>query len=238
MKARSVVMAGLLIGVLLFAAPGICAATETWTLSLNVTGGNLSWVSGSLVGSFAFSEIVGYDSSSNITKTYATNGTLTFTLSTHDNINSTGRQTVFDAGTITLRGSGGTTLISGSLGTDETLTAYTNWNKWATGYKSTNSLSGVFSSSTVSSLIAAYFNIGPEASTNLYLTPWTVFGVASNMRKELLVGSGLTGDANAEVTPVPLPSALLLFAPALLGLVGMRKRLRKNKKNRDSRQSE
>ncbi len=82
---------------------------------------------------------------------------------------------------------------------------------------------------------------GPSAS-NHYYTWNVVFSNLSSLSNAVFTASGAyvgsvsieqtgkslyTGNsaANLDVSSVPLPSALLLFAPGLFGLIGMRKRL-------------
>ncbi len=101
------------------------------------------------------------------------------------------------------------TFTSGSL-------AYTNITVGTTTYYSASVVNSYYDATDVSSYLINLLGLKGTSFTGGLLN-------LSENNTTTVSGTMTTGTG---VTPVPIPPALLLFAPALLGLIGMRKRLK------------
>jgi len=244
MKKIAYASAGLLAAIMLIVAmPGTAKATDIYSLSIVGANGSLSWNGPGLdtlnAKNFTFTAITGLDVNDDPVETYSVpvgyTGTISFTTdgiySSTDKVNGTKGtlNTTFDGGTITVKETNGINtfiLASGTFDTDS-LAASSVWNKVSGKYNATNSIQGTFSSATLSSILASYFDVSPDASGFIQLDSWNIKGAASVTPQSLLVGNTSGGFVTVETSPVPVPPALMLFAPGLLGLVGFRKRITK-----------
>jgi hypothetical protein len=236
-------IAGFIMALALVAtAPGTAAA-DTYSLSILASDGTLSWSGGNLNAmNFSFSEIVGEDANGNATSTFTLPsgyvGNVSFSTSggytsmrTPLSGGSTGiLNTTFTTGTITVtetKGAITTTLLTGTFDSDA-LVATSVWNKIASGeykgdYNAVNGVIGGFSLASLDNVLTTFFNVSPAASGSIELDSWNVYHVTPLTSQNVLFGNA-NGMVTIETTPVPIPGALMLFAPGLFGLVGLRKR--------------
>jgi hypothetical protein len=80
---------------------------------------------------------------------------------------------------------------------------------------------------TLASLLAEFTGAGNISLTASTFTQTLLANTGGNTSASQVTNAGLTGDVIYTYTPpasVPLPSALLLLGPGLIGLVGLRKR--------------
>jgi hypothetical protein len=229
---------------LLSTVPATADATQTVSLWIDVSGGALSWSGNVLTGKdFSFTRIVGYDENGDVTGTYTlgtgvagnvsfvTSGTPASAISYNGaGKNSVGTvSTVFSGGAISVSagsGSGSEVLISGSFdpASGSPLTATTSWGKSKT-YSGGSILQGEFTFANVDSALMSYFDIARDASGSFDLFQWRFSGATSLSPQSILSGKNIDGSVSVQAQSVPVPVAVLLFAPGLLGLIGFRKRV-------------
>ena len=246
MKKIAYASVGLLAAIMLIVAmPGTAKAVDIYSLSIVGANGSLSWTGmplDTLNGkNFTFTAITGLDAGDNPVETYTVptgyTGTVSFTTdgvySSTDSANKSGTKgtlnTTFDGGTITVaetKGASTITLVSGTFDTDS-LAATSVWNNVNGKYNATNGVQGTFSSATLDAALASYFAVSQNASGSIQLDSWNIIGASSVTPQCLLVGNTSGGVVTVETSPVPVPPAMMLFAPGLLGLVGFRKRITK-----------
>jgi len=88
----------------------------------------------------------------------------------------------------------------------------------------TGSATNVSNSYTTPGLLAEFTGAGSISLPAATLTYTDLSNSGGNTESAQVTYAGLTGTVTYLYTPVPLPSALLLFGPGLLGLVGLRRR--------------
>ncbi len=90
----------------------------------------------------------------------------------------------------------------------------------------TGSSGNVSNSYTTPGLLAEFTGAGSISLPAGTLTYTTLSNSGGNTESSQVTYTGLTGTVIYTYTPVPLPSALLLLGPGLLGLVGIRRKYR------------